>query len=118
MPVNFLNETNIFINPNLAKGKWNSGSGTYAGNVCCPDCYFGFINGGVVTKNVISGFTTRLNNNVIVVLAESPHIDEFNYLPTVSANFPLMKEHNRIVNKIVSKANSTGKYVSTNNYDI
>lgn len=83
MPVNFLNEINIFINPNLAKGKWNSGSGTYAGNVCCLDCYFGFINGGVVTKNVISGFTTRPNNNVIVVLAESPHIDEFNYLPTV-----------------------------------
>lgn len=102
MSVNFNNIIALCNQYNIinTQGKYSAGA------LICPNQYFGIYQQNQVTmsRNSINRTTGSIQNKstIIVVLAESPHVDEYNFTGNnqVVALGPLMKYDNVIQTKL------------------
>ena len=103
MLINFQNVVNFFG----SSGVTPKSMSTFASDIMCPNQYFGKYTSGTVSvarasiNRCISG--NQSDTNIVVILAESPHIDEYNFdKGIVTPKGPLWKYDNVIKLKIAT----------------
>lgn len=117
MPVNFQNIINYSNTLGYTVPGYNGvPNGKFAGSTKIPNCYFGEYDATASYFNRITCSTidrSKQTNPVIVILAESPHKDEYNYSKGfVTPKFPLVKSKRKIQKHLKNYLPSSlsGKY--------
>ena len=117
MPVNFQNIINNCINLGyIVPGHNGVSNGKFAGSTKLPNCYFGEYDTNKSCFNYVTRSTIDRSiqtNPVIVILAESPHKDEYSYNNgAVTPKYPLYKSKSKIKNHLKNylPSNLSGRY--------
>lgn len=104
----------------------NSGKSSlkFAGDTLCEDCVWGELNNGNVTPIGRAAIDGKLypqqplkHDNIIVIIAESPHKDEYDFSKKpIAFKSPLHRHDNKIMKYLSS--NQNGWFDTNINYDV